>query len=339
MAEANISNLSEKALQRIVHSALSDPSIIRQTFSGKRIQVLSPGRINHSAGPDFLEIAIMLDGAIVVGDAEFHRNSNEWEQHNHGNDPRYDNVILHIVINHNSIHSNNFEILQISEDILQSEAKELRKQKSEITTADSLDDLQHFALLRILRKTGEAKKLLNELGVIPALSELTKSYIEKYHSGRKRPVYSDDKLINIAEAMPKSEAALLLNELNTLDSALIPDKMLNLIKKKIESEGAHLRREIVLNCVLPLALAVSEEQSRINLFLWYWSTPALHSYGLLKRKFPNFPQNFLWQQQGMLEYIREYGTKKNLVKESMTNYGFGELLSFYHVGKTPFNDE
>jgi len=339
MDETNITNFPERVLQRIVHNSLSDPSIIRRTFSGKRIQVLSPGRINHSAGPDFLEVAIMLDGAIVVGDAEFHRNSNEWEQHRHTEDSRYDNVILHIVINHNTSIKHNFEVLIMDAAELQSSNSLMNENQKEENNAETLDDLQHFALLRILRKTGEAKKELNENGLIPALSNLTKNYLQNYHSGKKRQVYSDVDLVYIANSIIDTAAARFLLEINDIDFALIPDRMLSLIKKQIATEGAHLRREIVLNCVLPLALAISEEQSRINLFLWYWSTPALHRYGVLSRKFSELPQNFLWQQQGMLEYLREYGSKKNLVKESISNYGFGEILNFYFVGKTPFKEE
>lgn len=339
MISSNIAELSERALQRIVHSHLSDPSVVRKTFSGKRLQILSPGRINHSAGPDFVEIAIMLDGIIVVGDAEFHRNSSEWEHHRHSNDNRYDEVIVHIVMNHNSTEPHNFEVLVVDENELQSTIQSSKLDNSnESRNAETLDDLQHFALLRILRKTGEAKKELNDKGLIPALNHLTKNFLQKYHSAKTRPVYSDEDLVNIANSIVDSSAARFLLEINSIDFALIPDKMLGLIKTKINNEGAHLRREIILNCVLPLSLAISEEQSRINLFLWFWSTPALHKYGVLSRKFANLPQNFLWQQQGMLEYLKDYGSKKNIVKESINNYGFGEILNFYFAGKTPFKE-
>ncbi len=338
MGEINITNMPERLLQRIVHNSLSDPSKVRQTSIGKRVQILSPGRINHTAGPDYIEIAIMLDGAIVVGDAEFHRYSSDWEHHRHSDDLRYSNVILHIVLEHNSSVPHNFEVLIIKPDEIQLSISQMKEMKRDDQNAETLDDLQHFALIRILRKTGEAKNELNEHGLIPALSILTKNFLQKYHSGRKRPVYTDDELVKIANSIVESAAARFLLEINSLEFALIPDRMLSLIKKQIDCEGAHLRREIVLNCVLPLALAISEEQSRINLFLWFWSTPALHKYGVLSRKFANLPQNFLWQQQGMLEYLKEYGSKKNVIKESMGNYGFGEILNFYFVGKTPFKE-
>jgi hypothetical protein len=82
-----------------------------------------------------------------------------------------------------------------------------------------------------------------------------------------------------------------------------------------------------------MAFCVANEEKRIDLFLWYWATPALFAYGLLTRRFPNIPQHFLWQQQGMLEYIKDYGKKPGMVaeKETIKSYGFAEILSFYKV--------
>ena len=105
--------ISELKMQRMVHSLLSDPAAVRSTVSDKRVQVLSPGRINHSAGPDFIDIAVLINGAIVVGDAEFHRNISDWEDHKHINDNRYNRVILHIVLNDDAKVSHDFEILRL----------------------------------------------------------------------------------------------------------------------------------------------------------------------------------------------------------------------------------
>ena len=47
----DIDHFSEKKnCRKIVHSLLSDPSNVWQTKSGKRIQVLSPGKINPFEG-------------------------------------------------------------------------------------------------------------------------------------------------------------------------------------------------------------------------------------------------------------------------------------------------
>jgi hypothetical protein len=104
-------------------------------------------------------------------------------------------------------------------------------------------------------------------------------------------------------------------------------------KQKIAGEGVHLRREILLNAIIPMALALAEEETRIALFAWFWSTPALHSYGVLKRKFPNLPQEFLWQQQGMLEYMREHGRKSTDV--GLESVGLNPSANVYWNLSTP----
>lgn len=334
-----IEELPEKDLQEIVHHLISDPSVVRQTKSGKRIQILSPGQHNVHQGPDYLEVAIFLDGLVIVGDVEFHKNSSDWEKHGHTIDEKYKNVILHIVINDDyEIDGLNAEILIVNPDEILKASEELKKEIHKETDLASIEDLQHFALLRLLRKTAEAQKLLRQLGLDSALSKLTEEFILKYFSRRKRPVYSNEDLKNIINSICDSPAFKFLEDLENGNSNFIADTLYRLLKEKISVEGAHLRREIILNCVLPLAISLANEEARISLFIWFWSTPSLHTYGILKRKYPNLPQTFLWQQQGMLEYMRLYGRKPNIVSEAIKDYGFADSLTFYRQGKSPFKE-
>jgi len=64
---------------------------------GRSIRVLSPGRHNHSDGPDFIDAKIMLDGKLFNGDIELHRRSEEWYAHKHHKDPKYNHCILHVI--------------------------------------------------------------------------------------------------------------------------------------------------------------------------------------------------------------------------------------------------
>jgi len=63
----------------------------------RRIRIEAPGEINYGAGPDFLNARIEIDGRKAVGDIEIHRNTSGWYQHHHHLDPRYRQVILHVV--------------------------------------------------------------------------------------------------------------------------------------------------------------------------------------------------------------------------------------------------
>jgi hypothetical protein len=273
---------------------------------------------------------VLLDGTVIVGNAEFHRKSSSWFGHGHDSDRRYKDVILQIVFEHDSGRELPHEILVLDSYLINNIAGQPRKEKP---PADifSLEDLQHFALLRLLRKTAEAQRIMNELDIPRALERLIADFIHRYNSRRKRPVYDPIRLRELIEKSSSSRAAKFLDSLAGDQEISIPDHMQILLKSKFHDEGAHLRRELVLNCVLPMALSLAPENRRIDLFLWYWSTPALNQYGILKRRFENLPQNFLWQQQGMLEYMREHGRRKNVCAEALRDYGLAATLSFYRL--------
>ena len=326
-------SFTEKELQSRVHQIISEPSKVFKTKSGKRLQILSPGRHNSSEGPDFLEIAVLLNGFLIVGDCEFHINASDWISHKHENNDNYKNVILHIVINDDKDINGKFETL-----VLDNVIDELTKLKSIKITEDilsNIEELQNFALVRLLRKTSEAKKTRLNYSLADSLAIMSQRFISRYEQRRRRPQYNAEKLSKLIDCINSSAIFQFLQNLENGEIITIPDMMQNLLKTKISDEGPHLRRELILNAVLPLALAVANEESRVNLFVWYWSTPALNKYRILQDRFPDNPQHFLWQQQGMLEFLKEYGKKENIVAESIKEYGFLEVLSFYRVGRLP----
>lgn len=62
----------------------------------------------YESGPDFLNAIIEINGIKWIGNVELHVKSMDWFQHGHQNDPAYDNVILHVVYEHNGeINQNN----------------------------------------------------------------------------------------------------------------------------------------------------------------------------------------------------------------------------------------
>ncbi|MCX7985048.1 MAG: DUF2851 family protein [Bacteroidetes bacterium] len=69
-----------------------------RTIDGKDLQILDIGTYNTGAGPDFLNALIVLNGVRYRGDVEIHRTPQEWFLHNHQRDPRYNRVILHVVL-------------------------------------------------------------------------------------------------------------------------------------------------------------------------------------------------------------------------------------------------
>lgn len=66
------------------------------TARGEPLRVLRPGRWNFEAGPDFLDAEWEVGGRRVRGDVEIHIRPMDWRHHGHHEDPRYENVRLHV---------------------------------------------------------------------------------------------------------------------------------------------------------------------------------------------------------------------------------------------------
>ena len=67
--------------------------------SGARIRVLYPGRSGTAAGPDFRDALLDVEGVgLVRGDVEIHVRQRDWDSHGHGDDPNYNGVVVHGVL-------------------------------------------------------------------------------------------------------------------------------------------------------------------------------------------------------------------------------------------------
>ncbi len=73
-------------------------SLPLHTTDGRLVEVLSPGALNLMSGPDYREARIRIGGVLYVGDVEFHRTAADWLVHHHADDPHYEDVILHVVL-------------------------------------------------------------------------------------------------------------------------------------------------------------------------------------------------------------------------------------------------
>lgn len=89
--------LEEKQIQRIwATRGFRGSGMV--TRSGRRIEILDPGRWNFQEGPDFRGAVLELDGRRVHGDVEIHLHEADWRRHGHGRDPNFRNVVLHVVL-------------------------------------------------------------------------------------------------------------------------------------------------------------------------------------------------------------------------------------------------
>jgi len=70
------------------------------TTSNIPLKINKYGEHNVHAGPDFTDVRIKLGDTEWAGTAEIHKKSSDWFLHNHHTDKAYDNVILHVVYEH-----------------------------------------------------------------------------------------------------------------------------------------------------------------------------------------------------------------------------------------------
>lgn len=72
------------------------------TVENEPLQIIHPGTLNTNQGPDFLDAKIKIGNTLWAGSIELHLRSSDWKSHKHSDDKNYNNVILHVVWQHNS---------------------------------------------------------------------------------------------------------------------------------------------------------------------------------------------------------------------------------------------
>ena len=92
--------MNEKALHWIWEKQRFESPDLLLT-SGETLTILSPGNYNKDrSGPDFELGRIKIGNVEFCGPIEIHVKSSDWIKHGHQNDPAYNNVILHVVAEH-----------------------------------------------------------------------------------------------------------------------------------------------------------------------------------------------------------------------------------------------
>lgn len=158
------------------HKAFS--SILLKTASGESIVILKLGEHNHNSGPDFFNAQLNIDSQLWAGNVEIHIKSSDWYVHGHEKDKAYDNVILHVVWEHDTevFRSDNsviptLELKQYVDVNLLTNYKALIQSKSWInceTHYPEVDDfilnnwIERLYIERLERKSNDILKLLKE---------------------------------------------------------------------------------------------------------------------------------------------------------------------------------
>lgn len=72
------------------------------TVSGETLTIVHSGQYLKQSGPDFFNAQIIIGNQKWAGNVEIHLKSSDWYLHQHENDKHYDNVILHVVWEHDA---------------------------------------------------------------------------------------------------------------------------------------------------------------------------------------------------------------------------------------------
>ena len=118
------------------------------------IEIVSVGQHNLNSGPDFFNAQLRINDQLWAGNVEIHINSSDWYVHNHEVDSAYDNVILHVVWEHDSevFRKNNAQIptLELKQYIpnsaLVNYQKLFSKSKTWINCENDFDSVDDFII-------------------------------------------------------------------------------------------------------------------------------------------------------------------------------------------------
>jgi hypothetical protein len=134
---------------------------------GRGISIVHFGHYNSNlAGPDFSMGIISIDGIEFVGPIEMHLKSSDWYQHNHHLDTNYDNVILHVVYEHDADIFQNGHLIPT----LQLNARIQKYIPDEIPVC-SKQVHHHVGGLERMKHEAISNRLLNKKAEIIALSD------------------------------------------------------------------------------------------------------------------------------------------------------------------------
>jgi hypothetical protein len=89
-------NIHERFLRHIWNKQYLTDRL--QVADGRDLKVLDTGQLNRDGGPDFYSAKIKIGETTYTGDIEIHRTAVDWLQHKHQKDPRYNKVVLHVIL-------------------------------------------------------------------------------------------------------------------------------------------------------------------------------------------------------------------------------------------------
>lgn len=165
-------NINERLLHFIWQFQYFSKSELATT-SGEAITVSFPGTYNTNQGPDFSDAKIRIGKTTWAGAIELHIKTSDWNKHKHTTDSNYNNVMLHVVWEHDS-EETGIPVLELKgrvSKILLQRYEELMNARSFIPCQNSISTVRsitwkswkdRLVAERLIRKSALAEKFLSE---------------------------------------------------------------------------------------------------------------------------------------------------------------------------------
>jgi len=112
-----------------------------KTTANEDIAIINVGEHNYNTGPDFFNARLKIGNQLWAGNVEIHVKSSDWFLHNHEIDSNYDNVILHVVWEH--------------------DIEVFRRDNSKIETLELKQYIAESSLAKYEKLFGSTKKWIN----------------------------------------------------------------------------------------------------------------------------------------------------------------------------------
>ncbi|MEO6301651.1 MAG: DUF2851 family protein [Bacteroidia bacterium] len=129
------------------------------TISGKHISIIKNGELNKDSGPDFFNAQVKIDNIILAGNIEVHIKTSDWLKHKHQQDKNYDNIVLHVVYEHDidlpQNTNNNVEVLELKSLIAESTLasfEQLNSSKTKIPCHNQLANINDLKFVSWLER-------------------------------------------------------------------------------------------------------------------------------------------------------------------------------------------
>lgn len=208
-----------------------------KTTQGEKVEIIHQGNYNSNQGPDFLLATVIINNIKLVGNVELHVLSSHWQKHKHNQSKHYDNVILHVVWQHDTeiLLNNNYlptiELQTLVAKVLLSKYETLMQQDIQLPCCNFLPALnsigwvfwtERLATERLIEK---AQKILTHFEANKSSWEETFWQTLAYNFGLKQ---NTDLFMQMAKNISVQILAKHKNQIQQLEALLMGNaNMLN----------------------------------------------------------------------------------------------------------------